>query len=339
MTWWVAGAAVVTGAYGANRSEKAAGQAKKGNDKAIAESARQFDVMYGLNRPGIVTGTGALNKLARLYGIPYQEFADPQGYGGGDAGILTKRFGGSSGWEDLTSGKIGNLGIGRHGREATFAPGPGQAFSARQVSKMLKQGMSLAEIDAAGKLETSLNPRRLNKLANKRGLTPEQIQRLQYGKGGAPGQAGKGLDKNGMPKIVTPDGPDMSEFIESPDYQFNKTEGLSAVDRSAAARSGALSGNAVRAGEEFASGLASREFGNFFERLMRIAGLGGAATNNATAAAASTGGNITQLLAQQGDARASGTMGAANSVTGALNTGLNAYLLGRGGYFDRPAVG
>ena len=42
---------------------------------------------------------------------------------------------------------------------------------------------------------------------------------------------------------------------------------------------------------------------------------------------------------QGGDARASGIMGGANSWAGGINSGINNYLLARGGYFGGGSSG
>lgn len=115
----------------------------------------------------------------------------------------------------------------------------------------------------------------------------------------------------------------MSRFFTSPDYQFRRDEGQRDIGNSFAARGGAASGNALRALADFNGKLASQEFGNYTERLMRMAGLGGAATNQAVNVGQNYGNAGAQLIQNQGDARASGIMGGVNSVTGALNNGLN----------------
>lgn len=296
---WVAAAIIGAGALsagaGAYASDRAADAAARGNQAGIAEQQRQFDTILRLQQPGIVTGTGALNKIAQLLGIPYQQYAPPDTPSGG----------------------------------SRFAGG-GTKFNASQVLKLIKQGYDVDEIGDMGYLGGRLNPRKVKKLTGKGGLSLDDIGRLQSG------EAGTTID-NDTGEIITPTGPDMSVFTASPDYLFRQREGQAAIDRGAAARGGALSGNAIRAGEEYASDLASTEYGNFFERLMRVAGLGGAATNTASSAASATGANVSNLLAQQGQARASGILGAVNSGTNAINSSLNAWLLSRGGYFGNPA--
>jgi hypothetical protein len=89
------------------------------------------------------------------------------------------------------------------------------------------------------------------------------------------GTSGNTID-NATGQVIpgTATAPDMSGFFNSPDYQFNLAEGSKAINNSAAARSGVLSGRAVKEGERYASGLASREFSGFMDRLYQQAGIG-----------------------------------------------------------------
>lgn len=119
--------------------------------------------------------------------------------------------------------------------------------------------------------------------------------------------------------------PDMSAFTTSPDYNFRRSEGLRDTQNMFAFRGGAQSGNAQRGIVDFNSNLASGEFNDFIQRRLQEAGLGGAATSNTSNAASSTGTNITNLLGQQGNARASGIVDQSNAVTGGLNNLANWY--------------
>jgi hypothetical protein len=128
-------------------------------------------------------------------------------------------------------------------------------------------------------------------------------------------------------------------FMASPGYEFMRGEGMRGIERSAAARGGAASGNALRALSQFNSGLAQQDFGNWWNRTAGLAGVGQAAQQQTAALGANMAGNVGNALMAGGEARASGIMGQANSLTGALNSGLNNYMLARGGWFDRPAGG
>lgn len=126
----------------------------------------------------------------------------------------------------------------------------------------------------------------------------------------------------------------MSSFYTSPDYNFRRTEGTRGINNSFAARGGAASGNALRALTDYSSNLASGEFGNYWNRLKGLSDQGLGATSQTTQAGLATSGNISNGLIAQGDARASGIMGGANSWGNSINSGLNNYLLYKGGYFN-----
>ena len=57
-----------------------------------------------------------------------------------------------------------------------------------------------------------------------------------------------------------------------PSYRFRLKEGMAALEGSAAARGGALSGTALKAGQTFAQDLASTEYGSAWGRAMQLAG-------------------------------------------------------------------
>ena len=123
---------------------------------------------------------------------------------------------------------------------------------------------------------------------------------------------------------------DTSGFFTSPGFEFVRDEGLRGIENRFSATGGTLSGNALRRLTEFNSGLASQEFGNFFERNARLAGLGGAATNAGVAAGTNISGNISNALIQQGNARASGVLGVNQAIQGGLSNALFAKGFGTG---------
>lgn len=73
---------------------------------------------------------------------------------------------------------------------------------------------------------------------------------------------------------------DYSAFKVSPDYQFALTQGLQGLDRSAAARGSLYSGGHSADILGFASGLASQNYGNFYNRLAGLAQSGQSAASN-----------------------------------------------------------
>jgi hypothetical protein len=123
--------------------------------------------------------------------------------------------------------------------------------------------------------------------------------------------------------------PNMARFFTSPDFQFNVAEGQQAIDRSAAARGGLLSGAAVKEGQRYASGLASREYGSYVDRLLQQAGLGNTGIGASAAAGANATNNITGATLNAGNARASGYMDTAANVNNAIQSGYSNYMLRR----------
>lgn len=65
-----------------------------------------------------------------------------------------------------------------------------------------------------------------------------------------------------------------SSFKQSPDYQFALDQGMQSLDRSAASRGGLYSGGHSADLMKFGQGLASQNYGNYYNRLASLAGVG-----------------------------------------------------------------
>ena len=120
-----------------------------------------------------------------------------------------------------------------------------------------------------------------------------------------------------------------SDFEADPGYAFRQAEGMRALERSAAARSGLLSGNTMRGIQRFGQDLASQEYQNAFNRfqveraarlnpLQSLMGSGQSAANVMTGATGQAAQNIGQMQLGAGQARASGYIGQSNALAGAL---------------------
>lgn len=131
------------------------------------------------------------------------------------------------------------------------------------------------------------------------------------------------LGQDAVGKLGALNNGDYSALKTSPDYNFNLAEGQKAIDRSLAARGMALSGAGVKEGVRYASGMASNQYGSFYDRLLASAGLGttgAAASANAGTNSAALVGNAAETA---GNARASGY----SNMYGALQGGLQNQLL------------
>lgn len=126
--------------------------------------------------------------------------------------------------------------------------------------------------------------------------------------------------------IGAPSGePGFNYFYNSPDYQFAFDQGNRAQQMNHAAQGNYLSGSQLRGGQEFGQGLATQQYGNYFNRLMGLATMGqNSAANQATFGQnmANTMGN-TQLA--QGAYQGAGTIGQANAYAGIFPNALAAY--------------
>lgn len=125
----------------------------------------------------------------------------------------------------------------------------------------------------------------------------------------------------------------MEQFQADPGYAFRLQEGLKALDRSAAARGGLLSGATLKGAQRYGQELGSQEYMNAFNRyqlerqarlnpLQSLAGMSQTAANTMSNQAGQFGENMAQNAMTQGNIRASGYM----NTAGALTSGLNQYL-------------
>lgn len=233
------------------------------------------------------------------------------------------------------------------------------AISANAASKAAKS--QARAIDESGRLQSDAGIRAAEiqrEIANatiaeqrRQFNRTEQLQKPWY-------EAGRNALTQLAPLVsnYTPFG--MEQFEADPGYSFRMDEGMKALERSAAARGGLLSGGMMKGIQRFGQGLASDEYTNAFNRyqternaklnpLQSLAGVGqttaqqigqagqtmannigqtnqamGTNLGNIYTSTASNAGNAITGAAQ---ARASGYVGQANALTSALNTGLNYY--------------
>ena len=121
----------------------------------------------------------------------------------------------------------------------------------------------------------------------------------------------------------------MDQFQADPGYGFRFNQGQKALERSAAARGGLISGNTGGALQQFGQGLASQEYQNAFNRyqtersarlnpLQSLAGVGQTSVNQLGAAGQNYASGMGEALGAGAQARASGYMGAANAIGGGV---------------------
>jgi len=192
-----------------------------------------------------------------------------------------------------------------------------------------------------------------NRLFTLLGLNPNAGQPAVSGGAGAPqtyqtpygtfnlpagGYDGAAPATNAQGIVVDPNSPDfgkyardfgMQDFEQDPGYAFRLSEGQKAIERSAAARGGLQSGSALKAAARFGQDMGSQEYANAFNRyqinrsnqlnpLQSLMGAGQSAANTLTSAAGQQGQNQASNIYNAGQARASGYVGSANALSGAL---------------------
>jgi hypothetical protein len=135
-------------------------------------------------------------------------------------------------------------------------------------------------------------------------------------------------------------------MIDDPSYQFRLSEGLKGIERSAAAKTGTLSGAAVKDMARFNQDYASGEYANTwnrglnawnanqanyytgqanqFNRMQSLAGMGENAAGQTANLGSATANQIGQNIIGAGNATAAGQVGSANAWSGTLgNLGSN----------------
>jgi hypothetical protein len=140
-----------------------------------------------------------------------------------------------------------------------------------------------------------------------------------------------------------------SNITSSPGYQFSQTQGLQQTQNAIAPNVGALSGPALQALTNYATGNAEQYYNNYFNqaqsqyntnlnsqqtqqnnifaRLSAIAGLGQNAASNVGTAGTALGTGAAQSTAAAGAAQAAGTVGASNALSGGISSAANSYAL------------
>lgn len=127
-----------------------------------------------------------------------------------------------------------------------------------------------------------------------------------------------------------------ADFVADPGYQFSLEQGQKALERSAAAKGGLLSGAALKAAQTYGQGTAAQEYNdvynryntsqtNIYNRLAGLSGTGQTAANQLASTGTQVGSNIASNITGAGNAQAAGQVGAANAwSTGLSNLGSSA---------------
>ena len=158
------------------------------------------------------------------------------------------------------------------------------------------------------------------------GLTSQNRLMSLLGIGGDPNAAGYGKYGRDF---------SMADYQADPGYQFRLSEGQRAMAHGATpGRGGLVSGNTLKAMQDYAQNSASAEYSNAFNRyqtnrsnqlnpLQSLMGAGQSATNFLGQAGANNASTMGNYMTGGAAAQAAGQVGSANAITGGLGTYLN----------------
>lgn len=154
---------------------------------------------------------------------------------------------------------------------------------------------------------------------------------------------------NTLGALMRPNADTSAILKNDPSYQFRLKQGQQALDRSASARGMGYSGAQMKAAQDYGQGMASTEFGNYYNRLAGLAQGGQQAAGSMANAgsqyannASNTFGNLsnaqTGILGQQANARASGYAANANALNQGLNSLTNLYGMSKYGSGNKNSL-
>lgn len=312
-----AAGAIAGGLISSRGASKAAATQAAAADAATALQGRMYDETVARNQPYIQAGTLAQNRLLSLLGLQ----ADPA-YGGTAPG--------ASSYSGPTREQLRNELIGQYTTPASQG-----------------QWVNGAGMDGIGGGWTGGTPGGIDEA----GLQAAIEQRYQQGINSAP------IRNNLNASSTDPNfgkygrDPTMADIEIDPGYQFRLDEGLKALDRTASARGGLLSGGALKAATRYGQNMGSQEYQNAYGRyqtnranqlnpLGSLMSSGQNAANNTGAASQNYASAAGAGMMASGQATAAGQMGSANTINNALNsmgsTYQNAVMMNQ--LFNKPAA-
>ena len=275
-----AGGSILSGAMASSAASDAADAQIAGQDRALEFQREVYDDQRELAAPYVDAGRNALAALMYDTGLgPQPTFAAP-------GATATDAQGNPLAIREIQSGG----GIAQNDLLQLYGGGGSEADQAMGMDDRIR-GLNIGAPTtsyAVGDQSFDTQEAAQDYLSEQNSLA-----------GAAGGAGGEGFTYQG--------------FEASPGYQWRLSEGLSAVDQSAAARGMLNSGATLKAAQRYGQGLASEEYGNQWNRLASIAGLGQAGTSLASSAASQFGAGAANTAAASGDARASAYINGGNA--------------------------
>jgi hypothetical protein len=203
----------------------------------------------------------------------------------------------------------------------------GGSMSARGATQAAETQAAAADRAAALQKEMFDLQRAGQEPYRQAGLTGQNRLMELLGLGGAPGAEGYGKYAKDF---------SMADYQADPGYAFRLGEGQKALERSAAARGGLISGGALKAATRYGQDMGSQEYQNAFNRyqtnrsnqlqpLGNLMASGQSAASNQGAAAGQYGTNAGNAYMAAGQATAAGQLGVGNTINNALGAAASSY--------------
>lgn len=160
-------------------------------------------------------------------------------------------------------------------------------------------------------------------------------QRRQYDLSRADQQPWLQEGGNALARLASASNGNFDSFKASPGYQFSVDQQMQGLDRSAAARGGLYSGGADADRMKYANGLASQEYGNWWNQQAGLAGVGQAAASGLASLGQNYANNVGNNLIGAANARASAYGAKADAWGNALTGAAGAFGYGYGNNWGR----
>ncbi|PZX29474.1 hypothetical protein C7416_104479 [Cupriavidus phytorum] len=316
----VVGAAVIGGVASNAAANKAAKASEKASDQATQLQREQYDQTREDQAPWRTVGGNALNQLALRMGVPGYISTPTSGVSLEDAQAQTQEN-----FDPQTylaaNPDVAAAGIDPWVHYTTYGANEGRQYT---YNADAQRNAAAGTFDTQGYLDA-------NPDVAASGMDP-LTHYLQYGK--AEGRKFATAQNNPLYGSLTKNF-SAEDFQKDPGYEFRLGEGQKALEASAAARGGLLSGAAAKALSQYNQNFASNEYQNAynrynqnqtntFNRLASLAGVGQTATNATQQAGQNYANQASQNALYSGTARASAYGTGANAIGASLGSATNA---------------
>lgn len=350
MTWVAAGVAAGSAILGYVGSQQAADAQTSAAKKNKQLAQQQYNNSLMMTEPNRMLGYQAGADLANLYGwatpgyTSAQQLMSGQYAGGGAGGVngrgVTELAGNDLGKKidpvanTLVNGIFGSNKGPRYGGQVDPYTGTvtvkGAGGKSGKLSDQLTYYLRTGEVP----------PERSSDFGKHNDRLLKEIDRLRASGWAWDAEAGKpagqaATNANGLGPQPAGQPGNMDRFFTSPDYAYTFDQAMRANDRSAAARGGALSGNAITRNTTTGAALGAGQYQNYVNNLFRTMGYTDSANTNAQNAGNTLVANVGNANNAMGDARASGI----GNMYGSINNGLNALGGIYGNYLGNKSTG